>query len=81
MCKYDKCYDMLRYVIHIEMEQFCYSPLLVSVELETPALSSVGLNVAKSSVPFFLAVMSHLDRLDAFLHTIDLFPFFLQLMD
>ena len=67
MCKYDKCYDMLHYVIHIEMEQFCYSPLLVSVELETPALSSVGLNVAKSSVPaFFSNVMSHLDRLDAF---------------
>ena len=55
MCKYDKCYDMLHYVIHIEMEQFCYSPLLVSVELETPALSSVGLNVAKSSVPAFLS--------------------------
>ena len=55
MCKYDKCYDMLHYVIHIEMEQFCYSPLLVSVELETPALSSVGLNVAKSSVPAFFS--------------------------
>ena len=49
------CYDMLHYVIHIEMEQFCYSPLLVSVELETPALSSVGLNVAKSSVPAFFS--------------------------
>ena len=29
----------------------------------------------------FLAMMSHLDRLDVFFHTIDLFPFFLQLMD
>ena len=42
----------------LQYNTFCYSPLLVSVELETPALSSVGLNVAKSSVPaFFLDVM------------------------
>ena len=79
MCKHDKCYDMLHYVIHIEMEQFCYSPLLVSVELETPALSSVGLNVAKSSVPaFILAVMSHLDKLHAcfFIPLISFLSFF-----
>ena len=50
MCTYDKCY-----IIDIEMEQFLYSPLLVSVELETPALSSVVLNVAKSSLPAFFS--------------------------
>ena len=35
----------------------------------------------KVQCQLFLAMMSHLDRLDVFLHTVDLFPFFLQLMD